>query len=73
MSIYDVRAPTTKPTLESSHTSGKHSDPVWKLQWVERGGGGGGGAEVSDNPRGGWVPRTNNRVLLLRSGGKWHD
>ncbi|KAK3288194.1 hypothetical protein CYMTET_4329 [Cymbomonas tetramitiformis] len=37
VAIYDVRAPTDKPILETGHTSGKHSDPVWKLQWVERG------------------------------------
>lgn len=36
VAIYDVRAPTDKPSLESGHASGKHSDPVWKLQWVQR-------------------------------------
>mmetsp|Transcript_24966 Transcript_24966/g.81789 ORF Transcript_24966/g.81789 Transcript_24966/m.81789 type:complete len:774 (+) Transcript_24966:69-2390(+) len=37
VSVYDVRAPTDKPVLESGHTGGKHSDPVWKLRWVQSG------------------------------------
>lgn len=24
--------------MESGHTSGKHSDPVWNIKWVDRGG-----------------------------------
>jgi len=38
VSIYDVRALTDKPVLESGHgVPGKHSDPVWKVRWVKRG------------------------------------
>eukprot|EP00899_Mesostigma_viride_P012208 jgi/Mesvir1/20989/Mv08051-RA.2 len=37
VSVYDVRLKSEKPILESGHTSGKHSDPVWKLKWVTRG------------------------------------
>jgi len=37
VSVYDVRLPCTKPVLESGYTGGKHSDPVWKLRWVQRG------------------------------------
>ena len=36
--IYDVRkTDQTKPMLASGHTSGKHSDPVWGLKWVDQG------------------------------------
>jgi len=35
--IYDVRKSDSKPVLESSHTTGKHSDAVWDLRWVDKG------------------------------------
>lgn len=35
--IYDVRKPEDAPMLESGHTSGKHTDPVWGLKWVDEG------------------------------------
>eukprot|EP00164_Ancoracysta_twista_P005386 GFYU01007369.1.p1 GENE.GFYU01007369.1~~GFYU01007369.1.p1 ORF type:complete len:788 (-),score=235.39 GFYU01007369.1:56-2419(-) len=34
--IYDVRMKAEKPSLISGHASGKHSDPVWELQWVSK-------------------------------------
>ena len=34
---YDVRKNDMKPLLESGHTSGKHTDPVWQLKWVDQG------------------------------------
>jgi WD40 repeat protein len=37
VSIYDVRKPEDAPMLESGHTSGKHTDPVWGLKWVDEG------------------------------------
>jgi len=36
--IYDVRKKDEeKPMLESGHTNGKHTDPVWGLKWVDQG------------------------------------
>lgn len=35
--IYDVRKAEDAPMLESGHTSGKHTDPVWGLKWVDEG------------------------------------
>ncbi|XRA96346.1 dynein axonemal intermediate chain 4 [Pycnococcus provasolii] len=38
VSIFDGRAVAGgEPVLEATHNSGKHSDPVWKLHWVEKG------------------------------------
>ena len=37
VAIYDVRSRSKSPVLESTYQSGKHSDPVWKLQWVDMG------------------------------------
>ena len=37
VAIYDVRSKSKSPVLESTYQSGKHSDPVWKLQWVDMG------------------------------------
>lgn len=34
--IYDVRKQEGKPMLESAHMSGKHTDPVWQLKWVDQ-------------------------------------
>ena len=35
--IFDARKDTQKPLVESGHTSGKHTDPVWQLKWVDHG------------------------------------
>ena len=35
--IFDIRKETSKPSVESGHTTGKHTDPVWQLQWVDHG------------------------------------
>ena len=35
--IYDIRKDCAKPAVESGHTSGKHTDPVWQLKWVDQG------------------------------------
>ena len=35
--VYDVRKPEDKRVLESSFTSGKHSDAVWEVVWVDKG------------------------------------
>tara|TARA_B100000795_G_scaffold251853_1_gene220965 strand:- start:279 stop:2624 length:2346 start_codon:yes stop_codon:yes gene_type:complete len=35
--IFDIRKDTSKPTLESGHTTGKHTDPVWQVKWVDHG------------------------------------
>lgn len=36
MAIYDVRNPRdTEPMVKSSFATGKHADPVWKVQWVD--------------------------------------
>jgi len=35
--IFDIRKDTSKPAVESGHTTGKHTDPVWQLKWVDHG------------------------------------
>jgi WD40 repeat protein len=35
--VYDVRKSEDKRVLESTFTSGKHSDAVWELVWVDKG------------------------------------
>ena len=35
--VYDVRKPQDKRVLESTFTSGKHSDAVWEVVWVDKG------------------------------------
>jgi len=36
VAIYDVRNPRDlEPMVKSSFATGKHSDPVWKVQWVD--------------------------------------
>jgi WD40 repeat protein len=38
IAIYDVRgAATAEPLYVSVHGAGKHTEPVWKLRWVDRG------------------------------------
>ena len=37
VAIYDVRSREQTPVLESGHQGGKHSDPVWKLRWIDLG------------------------------------
>eukprot|EP00163_Fabomonas_tropica_P014735 TRINITY_DN2679_c0_g1_i4.p1 TRINITY_DN2679_c0_g1~~TRINITY_DN2679_c0_g1_i4.p1 ORF type:complete len:814 (+),score=157.58 TRINITY_DN2679_c0_g1_i4:260-2701(+) len=38
VAIFDIRKEQdTKPILISGHTSGKHSEPVWAVRWVDRG------------------------------------
>ncbi|QDZ18330.1 WD repeat domain-containing protein [Chloropicon primus] len=39
VSIYDLHSKkvSVKPIIESGHTSGKHSDPVWRTKWIHRG------------------------------------
>ena len=36
VSIYDIRDTSSKPALESAHSSGKHSEPVWGIKWVAK-------------------------------------
>jgi hypothetical protein len=37
VAIYDIRdASSDKPLMESAHASGKHSEPVWAVKWVQR-------------------------------------
>ncbi|KAJ3171990.1 WD repeat-containing protein 78 [Geranomyces variabilis] len=43
--IYDVRRPDPVPVLTNAELAGKHRDPVWELQWVERERGDEGGGE----------------------------
>ena len=35
--VYDVRKLEDKRVLESTFTSGKHSDAVWEVVWVDKG------------------------------------
>ncbi|GBG68748.1 hypothetical protein CBR_g3290 [Chara braunii] len=43
VAVYDVRSSRRKgrqiagAIVETGHVSGKHSDPVWKVKWVDRG------------------------------------
>lgn len=38
IAIYDGRVVQGgEPVLEATHQSGKHSDPVWQVEWVDRG------------------------------------
>lgn len=38
VAIYDVRgAATAEPLYAAVHGAGKHTEPVWKLKWVDRG------------------------------------
>jgi len=36
VAVYDIRDETDKPTLESQHATGKHSEPVWGTKWVAK-------------------------------------
>lgn len=36
VAIYDIRDETDKPALESQHSTGKHSEPVWGVKWVTK-------------------------------------
>ncbi|KAK9829743.1 hypothetical protein WJX72_007628 [[Myrmecia] bisecta] len=37
LAVYDVKSRQGVPAMASSAGAGKHSDPVWKLKWVDRG------------------------------------
>eukprot|EP01006_Ploeotia_vitrea_P013521 TRINITY_DN35324_c0_g1_i1.p1 TRINITY_DN35324_c0_g1~~TRINITY_DN35324_c0_g1_i1.p1 ORF type:complete len:549 (+),score=247.76 TRINITY_DN35324_c0_g1_i1:95-1648(+) len=37
VAIYDVRDRTERPSFESQHSLGKHSEPVWGVKWVRKG------------------------------------
>ncbi|KAI8909414.1 WD40-repeat-containing domain protein [Powellomyces hirtus] len=55
--IYDVRRPDPMPVLSNVDLAGKHRDPVWELQWVER--------ERGDESGGEWLVSvgTDGRVV----------
>lgn len=36
VAIYDIRDKEDKPSLESQHATGKHSEPVWGVKWVAK-------------------------------------
>lgn len=36
VAIYDIRDDFDKPSLESMHATGKHSEPVWGVKWVSK-------------------------------------
>ncbi|XP_031569153.1 WD repeat-containing protein 78-like isoform X2 [Actinia tenebrosa] len=36
IAIYNVRSPEDSPALDSFESQGKHTSPVWQLQWVDR-------------------------------------
>lgn len=36
VNVYDIREDHGKPTLESQHATGKHSEPVWGVKWVAK-------------------------------------
>lgn len=36
VAVYDIRDENDKPTLESQHATGKHSEPVWGVKWVAK-------------------------------------
>lgn len=45
--IFDVRDDGEKPMMEALHATGKHSEPVWGIRWVNKGQGGAGQSLVS--------------------------
>ncbi|XP_048581208.1 dynein axonemal intermediate chain 4-like isoform X2 [Nematostella vectensis] len=42
IAIYNIRCTDDSPALDSSESVGKHTSPVWQLQWVDREQGGNG-------------------------------
>jgi WD40 repeat protein len=38
VAIYDIREKGDKPSMESAHATGKHSEPVWGVRWVNKDG-----------------------------------
>jgi WD40 repeat protein len=34
--IYDIREPNIKPDLQSQNSTGKHTEPVWEIKWVQK-------------------------------------
>jgi WD40 repeat protein len=36
LAVYDTRIGTNEPLLESEHSGGQHSDPVWQLRWIKQ-------------------------------------
>ena len=37
ISIFDIKRGGDKPIITSRHSSGKHTDTVWEVRWVDRG------------------------------------
>ncbi|KAF5827261.1 WD40-repeat-containing domain protein [Dunaliella salina] len=37
VAVYDVKQRQGTPSMESDAATGKHSDPVWKVKWIDRG------------------------------------
>ncbi|KAF6261369.1 hypothetical protein COO60DRAFT_1625359 [Scenedesmus sp. NREL 46B-D3] len=37
IAVYDVRSRQPTPLMASTSDTGKHSDPVWKVRWLDRG------------------------------------
>ncbi|EIE22521.1 hypothetical protein COCSUDRAFT_83478 [Coccomyxa subellipsoidea C-169] len=37
IAVHDARTRQVEPSMQTWHSSGAHSDPVWQLQWVDRG------------------------------------
>ncbi|KAK9915209.1 hypothetical protein WJX75_006207 [Coccomyxa subellipsoidea] len=37
MAMHDARTCQVEPLMQTGHSSGAHRDPVWQLQWVDRG------------------------------------
>ncbi|CAM6013417.1 unnamed protein product [Sphagnum balticum] len=35
VAIYDIRNPKEGPVIQSGFETGKHNDPIWKVQWVD--------------------------------------
>lgn len=38
IAIYDIRKKDDKPVQENKEMQGKHSDPIWEVHWVGKGG-----------------------------------
>eukprot|EP00753_Platysulcus_tardus_P007346 PLAT15148.1.p1 GENE.PLAT15148.1~~PLAT15148.1.p1 ORF type:complete len:939 (-),score=504.02 PLAT15148.1:184-3000(-) len=37
VAVYDLRREDSQPSVESKHTAGKHTEPVWQVKWVDKG------------------------------------
>ena len=37
IAVYDIKSKSSEPSISSGGSPGKHTDPVWKVQWLDKG------------------------------------